>query len=148
MKYKLLTPTATAPKYQTAGAAAFDLHLDLVNGHDRSTVELEPGDRIMLSTGIAVELDHDEALMVMVRSSVGSKRGVGLANDVGLIDSDYRGELFVTLQNRGMESQVFRHAERVAQGLIVKLAARELRRVDELSATERGAGGHGSTGNT
>lgn len=148
MRFKLLTPTATAPKYQTAGAAAFDLHLDLDLLGGRASVELEPGDRLLLGTGVAVELDHDEALMVMVRSSVGSKRGVGLANDVGLIDSDYRGELFVTLQNRGMESQVFHHGDRVAQGVIVKLAARELHQVEELSATERGDGGHGSTGNT
>ena len=129
------------PKYQTAGAAGMDLAAFV-----KESVTIEAGGRAKVPTGIAIELpDENCAGFVMGRSSQGAKYGVCPANGVGLIDSDYRGEIFVTLQNNGSEDFIVNNGDRIAQLVIVNIRRPELVVMDKLSDTVRGEGGFGST---
>lgn len=129
------------PKYQTAGAAGMDLEAFL-----SKPVVIKAGGRAKIPTGIAIELeDEDCAGFVMGRSSLGANYGVCPANGVGLIDSDYRGEIFVTLQNNGSEDFTVKNGDRIAQLVIVDIRRPLLTVKDELSQTVRGEGGFGST---
>ncbi len=97
-------------------------------------------------TGLAFEVPHGHVLKVFSRSGHGFKYGVRLANGTGIIDSDYRGELMVCLKNDGPEPMVVHHGDRITQAMLVPIPQVELIEVQELSDTERGAGGFGSTG--
>lgn len=132
---------ANLPKYQTAGAAGMDLEAFI-----SEPIVIEAGGRAKVPTGIAIELaDENCAGFVMGRSSLGAKYGVCPANGVGLIDSDYRGEIFVTLQNNGSEDFTVNNGDRIAQLVIVNIRRPDLTVKDELSQTVRGEGGFGST---
>jgi dUTP pyrophosphatase len=136
---KLLDPSAKVPAYQTAGAACFDLHA--VND-----VIIRPGQQKMVKTGLAFEIPARWVMMVYSRSGHGAKHSVRLANCVGVIDSDYRGEVMVTLRNDGDEAFHVWAGERVAQAMLSPARPVEISVLDELSETARGAGGMGSTG--
>ena len=138
---KKLSPNAILPTYGSAEAAGADLYACL----DDSVV-IEPGKTVFIPTGLALEVPKGCAGLIYARSSMGTKRGLAPANKVGVIDSDYRGEVKVALHNHGSESQTVNPGERVAQLLITPVLTPEYEEVEALSDTDRGTGGFGSTG--
>ncbi len=130
------------PEYATEGAAGMDLRACL-----QEEITLEPGDTTLLSTGLAIHVaDPSLAAVILPRSGLGHKHGIVLGNLVGLIDSDYQGELMVSCWNRGGESFTIRPGERVAQLVFVPVVQAAFQLVDEFDASRRGAGGFGHTG--
>ena len=146
LKIKALSPRIgqdiPAPHFATAGAAAMDLCACVAE-----PVTLSPGERALIPTGIAIALpDPGYVALVFARSGLGIKKGVCLSNGVGVIDSDYRGEIGVGLVNLSHESYTVRPGDRIAQLMVVPVVQPALSFVDELDETERGRGGFGSTG--
>ena len=141
MKIKKVRENAIIPTYGSATAAGADLYACL--GAD---AVIEPGKTVFIPTGIAMAVPVGYAGLIYARSSMGAKRGLAPANKVGVIDSDYRGEVMVALHNHGMETQTVCHGERVAQLLVAPVLAPAFEEVEELDDTVRGAGGFGSTG--
>ena len=129
------------PYYATEGAAALDLHACI-----DENVTIEPHGRVMIPTGIAIAIPEGYVGIMAVRSSMGAKNGINLANGIGVIDSDYRGELRATLHNTTDTPYTVQSGDRVAQLMIVPIAHPTLKVVDALPETQRGAGGFGSTG--
>ena len=129
------------PYYATEGAAAVDLHACI-----DEAVTLPPGGRALLPTGLAAAIPAGHVGLLAVRSSMGIRHGVTLSNGVGVIDSDYRGQVHVGLHNLSGEPYTVQPGDRVAQLLVVPVAAPEIEVVDALPDTVRGAGGFGSTG--
>ena len=132
---------AKLPTYGSAEAAGADLYACL-----EEPVTIDPGETAWISTGIALEVPKGCAGLVYARSSLGAKRGLAPANKVGVIDSDYRGEIRVVLLNHGKVPQVVENGERVAQFLITPVLTPPYVEVEDLSQSDRGAGGFGSTG--
>ncbi len=131
-----------APFYASEGAAGMDLAACI-----DEPVLIKAGKREKIPTGIAIALpSKDYVALVYVRSSLGFKKGVTLSNSVGVIDSDYRGEIYVSLNNVSDEDYTVMPGERVAQLIVTPVIIANLKVVDELSETERGEGGFGSTG--
>ena len=136
-----LTPGATLPRYATPGAAAMDLcaapgfHL-----------VLEPGQRALVPTGFALAIPQGYVGLLFARSGLAAKQGICLANGVGVIDSDYRGEICVGLCNVGGEPYTIEPNERIAQMVLMPVLQLPLEETDDLGETERGTGGLGSTG--
>lgn len=141
MRVKKLNPKAKIPTYGTNRSAGADLYVCL-----EEPVTIGPGDTAFLSTGIAIAVPEGYAGLVFARSGLGCKRGLAPANKVGVIDSDYRGEVRVALHNHSGQSQTIEDGERIAQLVVVPVLAPELVETEELDDTERGAGGFGSTG--
>ena len=130
------------PEYATPGAAGLDLRACL-----DEAVELPPGGTLLVPTGIAIHLaDPAYAAVLLPRSGLGHKHGIVLGNLVGLIDSDYQGELKISLWNRSSESFTVEPMARVAQMVIVPVVQPEFKVVDEFAESSRGEGGFGSTG--
>jgi dUTP pyrophosphatase len=130
------------PHYATAGAAGLDLRACL-----DTPLELLPGDSRLVHSGLAIHLgDPGLAAVVLPRSGLGSKHGIVLGNLVGLIDSDYQGEVMVSVWNRGAKAFTIQPLERIAQLVVVPVVQVELAVVEEFAASARGAGGFGSTG--
>lgn len=130
------------PSYATTGSAGLDLRVCI-----DEPIMLEPGQTTLLPTGMAIYLeDPNIAAMILPRSGLGHKHGVVLGNLVGLIDSDYQGELMVSCWNRGQTSFEIKPGERIAQLVIVPVIQAEFEQVDTFHATERGVGGFGHTG--
>ena len=130
------------PEYATDGAAGMDLRACL-----QEELTLEPGDTCLVPTGLAIHVaDPALAAVVLPRSGLGHKHGIVLGNLVGLIDSDYQGELFVSCWNRGGESFTVRPGERIAQLVFVPVVQAAFEVVEEFAASRRGAGGFGHTG--
>lgn len=138
---KKLNDKALTPEYQTAGAAAFDLHACL-----ESSIKLKPLERTIIPTGIAVELPQGYELQIRARSGMSIKHGLTMVNGIGTIDSDYRGEVGILVINLGQETYEIKDGERIAQGVVAKYEQVTFEERSELSVTERGAGGYGSTG--
>ena len=141
IRVKKLKENAILPTYGSAGAAGADLYACL-----DEAVTILPGETAWIPTGIALEVPAGCAGLVYARSSLGVKRGLAPANKVGVIDSDYRGEIRVVLLNHGKETQTIEHGERVAQFLITPVLQPAYEEVEELTDTQRGVGGFGSTG--
>jgi dUTP pyrophosphatase len=141
LKVKLNKPTAKVPFYGTPGSACFDLSACV----DSAGLVLFQGHSAVIDTGLSVEVPPGYVLQMFVRSSMGVK-GTRLGNGTGIIDSDYRGPLMVSLHQWGVGSVTIRDGERIAQAMLVKIPAVNIMVVDELSETERGQGGFGSTG--
>jgi dUTP pyrophosphatase len=130
------------PAYATQGSAGLDLRACL----DTALV-LQPGDTALVPTGLAVHVgDPGYAALILPRSGLGHKHGIVLGNLVGLIDSDYQGQLMISTWNRGQTAFTLNPMERLAQLVIVPVVQAEFNIVDEFVASERGAGGFGSTG--
>lgn len=130
------------PAYATAGAAGLDLRACI-----EQTLEIAPGTTHLIPSGLAIHIgDPGYAAIALPRSGLGHKHGIVLGNLVGLIDSDYQGQVFVSLWNRGQTSFTLNPMERIAQLVIVPILQVQLNIVDEFSASDRGAGGFGSTG--
>jgi len=141
IRVKKLSPNAILPTYGSDGAAGADLYACL-----DETVSIAPGETVWVGTGIALEVPKGCAGLIYARSSLGVKRGLAPANKVGVIDSDYRGEIRVVLLNHSKEVQTVSPGERVAQLIITPVLTPEYEEVAELTDTERGVGGFGSTG--
>lgn len=146
LKIKALSPKIgaeiPAPFYASTGAAAMDLHACI-----DQAVTIPAGQRRVIPTGLAIALPSPEYVaLVFARSGLGIKHGVAPANCVGVIDSDYRGEIMVGLQNSGEEDYTIQPADRIAQLMITPVIQATLEMVEELDDTQRGAGGFGSTG--
>lgn len=130
------------PEYATTGSAGLDLRACLKETHT-----LNPGETLLIPTGLAIHLaDPGYAAMILPRSGLGHKHGIVLGNLVGLIDSDYQGELMVSCWNRGNTPFDINIGERIAQLVIVPVVQTEFEIVDQFSDSDRGAGGFGSTG--
>jgi dUTP pyrophosphatase len=130
------------PHYATAGAAGLDLRACV-----DAPLELRPGDSKLVRSGLAIHLgDPRLAAVVLPRSGLGAKHGIVLGNLVGLIDSDYQGEVMVSVWNRGASAFTIQPLERIAQLVVVPVVQVELAVVEEFAASARGAGGFGSTG--
>jgi dUTP pyrophosphatase len=141
---KVLDPRAAEalPAYATPGSAGLDLRAIL----DAPQV-LAPGATLLIPTGLAIHIgDPSLAAMILPRSGLGHKHGIVLGNLVGLIDSDYQGQLMVSCWNRGQAPFTIHPMERVAQLVIVPVVQATFRRVDDFDASHRGEGGFGSTG--
>lgn len=138
---KKLHPMAKLPVYGSAEAAGADLHACI-----EETLTILPGETAWIPTGIALEVPKGSAGLVYARSGMAAKRGLAPANKVGVIDSDYRGEIKVVLLNHSKEPQTVEPGERIAQFVITPVLTPQYVLVDELSDTERGIGGFGSTG--
>ena len=138
---KKLRENAMLPTYGSAGAAGADLYACL-----SEKVIIAPGQTLLIPTGVALEVPKGCAGLIYARSSMGVKRGLAPANKVGVIDSDYRGEIMVALHNHGASSQEIAPGERIAQMLITPVLTPQYVQVEELTDTARGAGGFGSTG--
>lgn len=144
LDYKILDPRLNdaLPTYATPGSAGLDLRACI-----EATTTVHPGDTLLVPSGIAIHLaDPGLAAIVLPRSGLGHKHGIVLGNLVGLIDSDYQGQIFVSLWNRGDTPFVLQPMERIAQLVVVPVVQVQLRRVDTFDASERGEGGFGSTG--
>lgn len=141
IRVKKLHPNAMLPTYGSAEAAGADLYACL-----EEEVIIQPGEIYWVPTGIALEVPKGCAGLVYARSSLGAKRGLAPANKVGVIDSDYRGEIKVVLLNHSKQPQTLQPGERVAQFVITPVLQPAYEEVEELSDTNRGAGGFGSTG--
>ena len=132
----------TPPQYSTEGAAGLDLRACI-----DAPAMLEPAASLLVPSGLAIYLkDPGYAALVLPRSGLGHKHGIVLGNLVGLIDSDYQGQIMVSLWNRSREPYTLQPMERIAQLVVVPILQVGLRVVDEFTATERGAAGFGSTG--
>lgn len=146
LKIKAVSPRIGAdipfPYYASAGAAAMDLHACI-----EQAVTIPPGERVFLPTGVAVALPSaDYVALVFDRSSLGVKHGIALSNGVGVIDSDYRGEIGVGLVNLSRVPYTVQPGDRVAQLAVMPVVRANIVPVHELDQTERGEGGFGSTG--
>lgn len=141
IRVKKLHPNAVLPTYGSAEAAGADLYACL-----EEAVTIQPGEVYWVSTGIALEVPKGCAGLVYARSSLGAKRGLAPANKVGVVDSDYRGEIKVVLLNHSNQPQTLQPGERVAQFVITPVLTPSYEEVEELTDTTRGTGGFGSTG--
>ena len=138
---KKLSPQAILPTYGSAGAAAADLYACL-----EAPVTIAPGETVFIPTGLSMEIPMGCAGLIYARSGMATKRGLAPANKVGVIDSDYRGEVCVVLLNHGNAPQTIAHGERIAQMIITPVLTPAYEEVDTLTDTTRGTGGFGSTG--
>ena len=141
---KILDPRVRdqLPHYATGGSAGLDLRACL-----DAAVVLNPGETQLIPTGLAIHLaDAGYAAMILPRSGLGHKHGVVLGNLVGLIDSDYQGQLMVSMWNRGQTPFTIEPFERIAQMIIVPVVQAQFNIVDDFDASARGEGGFGSTG--
>ncbi|ESK40651.1 dUTP diphosphatase [Acinetobacter nectaris] len=130
------------PTYATSGSAGLDLRACL-----DEAVTIEPGQTVLVKTGLSIYIqDTNFAGLILPRSGLGHKHGIVLGNLVGLIDSDYQGELMVSVWNRSEKAFSLEPGERLAQYVLVPVVQAEFEQVEEFVATERGAGGFGHTG--
>ena len=130
------------PHYATDGSAGIDLRACI-----ESEITLQPGETTLIPTGIAIHInDQHLAAVLLPRSGLGHKHGIVLGNLVGLIDSDYQGQVFVSCWNRGQQTFTINIAERIAQMVFIPVVQAEFELVSEFTETERGEGGFGHTG--
>ena len=141
IKVKKLREGAHLPTYGTEFSAGADLYACL-----DADVTIGPGETKKIPTGLAMELPTGTAGLIYARSSLGTKRGLAPANKVGVVDSDYRGEFMIFLHNHGSEPQTITHGDRIAQLLVTPVFTPGFVEAQELTDTDRGAGGFGSTG--
>lgn len=142
LKIKKLSPNAILPTYGSAGAAGADLYA-LPEG---DPITINPGETVFIHTGLSMAIPEGYVGLNFARSGLASKRGLAPANKVGVIDSDYRGELMVALHNHGDVPQIVEPGDRVAQFLVMPVIQAAFVEAESLDDTERGAGGFGSTG--
>lgn len=141
IKVKKLKPGATVPTMGSKFAAGADLY-----SAEDADVVIAPSETKFIGTGLAMEIPEGYVGLVYARSGLACKRGLAPANKVGVVDSDYRGEIKVALHNHGKEAQTVEKGERIAQMVIAPYLSVNYEEADALSETERGEGGFGSTG--
>ena len=141
VRIKKLDPKASAPVYESAGSAGADLY-----SRTDGDIVILPGETVIIHTGIALEIPEGYVGLIYARSGLATKRGLAPANKVGVVDSDYRGEIMVALHNHGKEPRTVSDKERIAQLVVTPFVRAELEEAESLKDTERGEGGFGSTG--
>ncbi|MBR6572967.1 MAG: dUTP diphosphatase [Clostridia bacterium] len=141
LRIKKLNSSAVIPSYGSASAAGADLY-----ACEGAEVTIQPGETKLIHTGIAMEIPEGYVGLVYARSGIAVKRGLAPANKVGVIDSDYRGEIMVAIHNHSGEEQTIADAERIAQIVITPYLTVDFTLAEELDETDRGVGGFGSTG--
>ena len=141
VNFKRLNENAIVPTYGSEFSAGADLY-----ACEGGEVTIEAGETRLIHTGLALEIPEGYAGLIYARSGIATKRGLAPANKVGVIDSDYRGEIMVSLYNHSSSAQTIADGERVAQLVITPFLKVEYTEADELSDTVRGSGGFGSTG--
>ena len=141
MKIRIKSLLGVLPQYETAGAAGMDIRAYLDD-----PVTINPGERALVPTGLFMEIPEGYEVQIRARSGLAIKKGIGLVNGIGTIDSDYRGEVKVPLINWGQEPFTVSNGERIAQMVAAAYIKAEIEPAEELSETERGAGGFGHTG--
>lgn len=141
VKLVRLDKNAILPRYGTPGAAGADLYACM-----GGAVTVAPGETVMIHTGIAVQIPDGLVGLVYARSGIATKRGLAPANKVGVIDSDYRGEIMVSLHNHSALPQTVEDGERIAQLVLTPYITADFEETDTLEDSVRGAGGFGSTG--
>ncbi|MDD7718725.1 MAG: dUTP diphosphatase [Eubacteriaceae bacterium] len=141
MEIKIVSKSGIIPEYKTAGSAGFD-----ISAYLEEPVVLKPGERKLVPTGLFIELPAGYEAQVRGRSGLALKKGIGLVNGIGTIDSDYRGEIGVILINWGNEDFIINNGDRIAQVVVNRYEHVCFNIVDELGDTERGGGGFGHTG--
>ena len=141
VKFKKMRPSAKLPSYATEGAAAIDLSAAI-----DEEITLAPSERRLIPTGIAISIPKNTVAILSARSGLSSKKGITAANGIGVIDSDYRGEIFFSAINLSTEAYTITPGERVAQLMLMPVYAMSLVETDDLDKTSRGEGGFGSTG--
>ncbi|MDD7016705.1 MAG: dUTP diphosphatase [Firmicutes bacterium] len=141
MKIRIKSLSGVLPQYETAGAAGMDIRAYLDD-----PVTINPGERALVPTGLFMEIPEGYEVQIRARSGLAIKKGIGLVNGIGTIDSDYRGEVKVPLINWGQEPFTVSNGERIAQMVAAAYIKAEIEPAEELSETERGAGGFGHTG--
>lgn len=148
LKIKKILPTAQTPKYMTAGAAGFDVRVIIDEGTTFESNTVKHGKSVRYRTGLAFEVPEDRVMLAFSRSGMGFKDDLRLSNCVGVIDSDYRGELFVKLAYDGNKEEGYtvQNQERVLQCVLIPVEQYDFEVVEELSNTDRGESGGGSTG--
>ncbi len=129
------------PEYETEGSAGMD-----IRAYIDAPVDIEPGARALIPTGLFMEIPAGYEVQIRARSGLAVKYGIGLTNGIGTIDSDYRGEIKVSLINWGQETFTVRNGDRIAQMVVASYEKARLELADDLSETERGHGGFGHTG--
>ena len=139
--FKKLDSRATIPTYGTDLSAGADLRAVL-----DAPVTIEPGESVLIHTGIATAIPEGFVGLVYARSGIACKRGLAPSNKVGVIDADYRGEIMVSLHNHGTTEQTIDPDERIAQMVVTPFIHCEYEEIDDLDDTKRGVGGFGSTG--
>ena len=141
IRIKKLVPEAVIPTYGSTGSAGGDLY-----SAEKGSVIIPPNETVLIGTGLSVEIPDGYVGLVYARSGLATKKGLAPANNVGVIDSDYRGEIKVALFNHSNEVRTVANGERIAQMVIAPYLKVEYEEVDDLSETVRGGGGFGSTG--
>ena len=141
VRFVKLNNEAKIPVYSSASAAGADLCA--LPGDD---ITILPGETVLIHTGLAMEIPEGYAAFIFARSGLAAKRGLAPANKVGVVDSDYRGEIMVALHNHSETAQTVAGGERIAQMVIMPFLRGEFAETDTLSETDRGTGGFGSTG--
>ena len=141
MKLKIISKSGVLPKYETEGAAGFDIRAYLKNDFI-----LKSGERALVPTGLFFQIPKGYEAQVRARSGLAIRNGIGLVNGIGTVDSDYRGEIKVPLINWSHEDFTIHNGDRIAQVAINKYEHVEFEITDQLSYTERGEGGFGHTG--
>lgn len=141
VKVKILREGAVLPTYGSEGAAGADLYACL-----NAPMEIAPGETVFIPTGLAMAIPEGLAGLVYARSGMACKRGLAPANKVGVIDSDYRGEIIVALLNHGSQPQQISHGDRIAQLLLTPVMTPPYEIATDLDETHRASGGFGSTG--
>lgn len=141
VRFKKLNPNAVMPSYGTEFAAGADLYACI-----DEPLQIEAGETAFVKTGLAMEIPEGLVGLVYARSGLACKSGLAPANKVGVIDSDYRGEIMVALHNHSKEEKMVESGERIAQMVLAPYVYGEYEEVNELDETGRGSGGFGSTG--
>lgn len=141
MKIKVKTLSGFLPEYETEGSAGMDIRAYL-----EAPAVIEPSDRALIPTGLFMEIPEGYEVQIRARSGLAVKHGIGLTNGIGTIDSDYRGEIKVSLINWGKEPFVVNNGDRIAQMVVAPYVQAHMEKTDVLSETARGAGGFGHTG--
>lgn len=131
------------PHYETLGAAGADLKACLGAGN---TLTIKPFERVLVPTGLAFEIEPGFEVQIRPRSGLSLKTGLMVVNSPGTIDADYRGEVKIILANISSKEETIEHGERIAQMVLASVIQADFKQVDELSSTDRGIGGFGSTG--
>ena len=141
VRVKKLDPAAQLPHYGTDGSAGADLYACL-----KATVTVKPGETVKVPTGLSLEIPEGCVGLIYARSGLALKQGLAPANKVGVIDSDYRGEVIIALYNHSAEERIVEHGDRIAQMVITPYVKAAFEAAEELEETGRGKGGFGSTG--
>jgi len=141
MIIKIKSLSGEIPEYATEGSAGMD-----IRAYIEEPVVIQPGERSMTHTGLFMEIEPGYEVQIRARSGLALKNGICLANGIGTIDSDYRGEVCVILANYGSEAFTVNTGDRIAQMVVMKYEKAEIVSAEELAETERGSGGFGHTG--